>query len=45
LTSIAAALNGDGFRRPDGTRWHRASVARVITDSVYPHLWKDTAAD
>jgi diguanylate cyclase (GGDEF)-like protein/PAS domain S-box-containing protein len=38
-TTIAAALNTDGFRTPRGLRWHRATVARVISDCAYPHLW------
>jgi diguanylate cyclase (GGDEF)-like protein/PAS domain S-box-containing protein len=39
LTTIAAALNADGFRTPRGLRWHHASVGRVINDCAYPHLW------
>jgi diguanylate cyclase (GGDEF)-like protein/PAS domain S-box-containing protein len=38
LTTIAAALNREGYRRPDGTRWHRASVARAVAQSAYPQL-------
>ncbi len=30
--SIAAALNTRGLRTPDGTWWHRASVARALLD-------------
>jgi diguanylate cyclase (GGDEF)-like protein/PAS domain S-box-containing protein len=36
LTSIAAALNSGGFRTPEGTQWHRATVARVMSDGAYP---------
>jgi hypothetical protein len=36
LTTIAAALNAEGFRTPQGQRWHRATVARVIRDIAYP---------
>ena len=32
--SIAAALNGAGYRTPRGLRWHRVTVARVVTDLV-----------
>jgi diguanylate cyclase (GGDEF)-like protein/PAS domain S-box-containing protein len=38
LTTIATALNGEGYRTPRGLRWHRATVARVISDAAYPHL-------
>jgi hypothetical protein len=38
LTTIAAALNAEGFRTPQGMRWHRATVARVIRDIAYPGL-------
>jgi diguanylate cyclase (GGDEF)-like protein/PAS domain S-box-containing protein len=34
LTTIAAALNKDGFRTPKGQRWHSVSVARTIADMV-----------
>jgi Recombinase len=37
-TSIAAALNADGLRTPDGHRWHRNSVARVIAERQFPEL-------
>jgi diguanylate cyclase (GGDEF)-like protein/PAS domain S-box-containing protein len=37
-TSIAAALNADGLRTPDGHRWHRNSVARVIAVRQFPEL-------
>lgn len=30
--TIASALNQGGFRTPSGTRWHRASVSRVVAD-------------
>ena len=38
LTTIAAGLNAEGFRTPRGARWHRATVARVISDTAYPQL-------
>ncbi|MCU1673313.1 MAG: hypothetical protein JWN77_1426 [Frankiales bacterium] len=38
LATIASALNAAGFRTPQGLRWHRASVARVISDLAYPQL-------
>jgi EAL domain-containing protein (putative c-di-GMP-specific phosphodiesterase class I) len=38
LDTIAAALNREGFRTPNGLRWHRSSVARAITQVVYPTL-------
>jgi hypothetical protein len=38
LATIAAALNAEGYRTPQGVRWHRASVARVISDLAYPQL-------
>ncbi|MFN2523745.1 MAG: EAL domain-containing protein [Mycobacteriales bacterium] len=38
LATIASALNASGFRTPQGMRWHRASVARVISDLAYPQL-------
>ena len=37
-TSVAAALNADGLRTPDGHRWHRNSVARVIAERQFPEL-------
>jgi hypothetical protein len=39
LTTIAAALNAEGYRTPHALRWHRATVARVISDVAYPDLW------
>ena len=30
LFTIAAALNREGYATPEGPRWHRASVARVL---------------
>jgi diguanylate cyclase (GGDEF)-like protein/PAS domain S-box-containing protein len=39
LTTIAAALNTEGYRTPGRLRWHRASVARVISKVAYPDLW------
>src|SRR3954447_26389874 len=38
LSTIAAALNTEGFRTPQGTRWHRASIAKVIRDVAFPGL-------
>ena len=38
LATIAAALNQEGFRAPTGLRWHRTSVARVISDAVQSTL-------
>jgi diguanylate cyclase (GGDEF)-like protein/PAS domain S-box-containing protein len=38
LDTIAAALNREGSRTPNGLRWHRSSVARAITRVVYPTL-------
>jgi diguanylate cyclase (GGDEF)-like protein/PAS domain S-box-containing protein len=40
LSTIAAALNSDGFRTPRGLRWHRATVAQVISDTAFPNLWQ-----
>jgi diguanylate cyclase (GGDEF)-like protein/PAS domain S-box-containing protein len=40
LSTIAAALNAEGFRTPSGMRWHRARVARAISDLAYPNLWQ-----
>jgi diguanylate cyclase (GGDEF)-like protein/PAS domain S-box-containing protein len=39
LATIAAALNAEGYRTPRALRWHRATVARVISDVAYPDLW------
>lgn len=36
LATIAAALNTQGYRTPAGTRWHRVTVARTISDVVRP---------
>jgi len=32
LTTIAAALNAEHFRTPQGQRWHKLSVARALAD-------------
>jgi hypothetical protein len=40
LSTIAAALNAEGYRTPTGMRWHRARVARAISDLAYPNLWQ-----
>jgi diguanylate cyclase (GGDEF)-like protein/PAS domain S-box-containing protein len=37
LSTIAAALNQQGFKTPGGQRWHRTSVARTIADIVHPN--------
>ena len=37
-STIAAALNAEGFRTPTGYRWHTKSVARIITAVAYPAL-------
>jgi diguanylate cyclase (GGDEF)-like protein/PAS domain S-box-containing protein len=36
LSTIAAALNRDGFHTPRGQRWHPVSVAREIAQIVRP---------
>jgi hypothetical protein len=41
LTTIAAALNREGFTSPQGVKWHRAAVARAISQIVYPQLRAD----
>ena len=41
LSTIAAALNTEGFRTPQGLRWHRASIARVIRDVAFPGLLEE----
>jgi len=41
LSTIAAALNSEGFRTPQGLRWHRATVAGVIRDVAFPGLVDD----
>jgi hypothetical protein len=33
-TTIAAALNADGFRTPQGQRWHQRSVSRTLARLV-----------
>ncbi|TAL26098.1 MAG: EAL domain-containing protein, partial [Frankiales bacterium] len=38
LNTIAAALNSEGYRTPHGQRWHRTTVARVITGIAHPDL-------
>jgi hypothetical protein len=40
LSTIAAALNAEGFQTPRGLRWHRSTVARVVSDLAYPNLWQ-----
>jgi diguanylate cyclase (GGDEF)-like protein/PAS domain S-box-containing protein len=39
LTTIAVALNAEGYRTPMGQLWRRATVARVVSDIAYPDLW------
>jgi diguanylate cyclase (GGDEF)-like protein len=34
-TTIAAALNADGFQTPKGLRWHSTTVSRVIRDLAH----------
>src|SRR3954454_8518745 len=41
LATIASALNTEGFRTPQGLRWHRASIARVIRDVAFPGLLEE----
>jgi len=36
LFTIAAALNNEGYRKPDGQRWHKISVAHALRDVAYP---------
>jgi diguanylate cyclase (GGDEF)-like protein/PAS domain S-box-containing protein len=36
LTTIAAALNAQGFRTPAGSRWHPVTVARAISEIAQP---------
>lgn len=38
LSTIAAALNRDGYLTPKGLRWHQASVAQVVSDRARPPL-------
>lgn len=45
LSTIAAALNAEGFRTLRGNRWHRATVAAAISDIAYPGLWRTAAVD
>jgi diguanylate cyclase (GGDEF)-like protein/PAS domain S-box-containing protein len=37
--TIAAALNVEGFRTPDGLRWHRNTVAKALAPTARPTLW------
>jgi diguanylate cyclase (GGDEF)-like protein/PAS domain S-box-containing protein len=41
ISTIAAALNQEGFHAPSGARWHGSSIARVISDHAYPTLSVD----
>jgi diguanylate cyclase (GGDEF)-like protein len=34
IDTIAAALDAEGFRTPTGRRWHRSSVARLISRRI-----------
>jgi diguanylate cyclase (GGDEF)-like protein/PAS domain S-box-containing protein len=36
-TTIAAALNADGYHTPRGLRWHTSSVSRVLRDDKRPY--------
>ncbi len=38
LDAIAAALNDDDLLTPRGTRWRAESVARVVSDEVFPSV-------
>jgi diguanylate cyclase (GGDEF)-like protein/PAS domain S-box-containing protein len=38
-TTIASALNSEGYRTPQGMRWHRKSVDQTVGDAAYPNLW------
>ena len=38
LSTVAAALNREGFSSPQGNRWHKAGVARAISAIAYPQL-------
>ncbi|MCW2585400.1 MAG: hypothetical protein JWN55_916 [Frankiales bacterium] len=38
LDTVAAALNTEGTPTPNGVRWSRQSVARVIADQQYPDV-------
>jgi diguanylate cyclase (GGDEF)-like protein/PAS domain S-box-containing protein len=37
--TIAAALNVEGFRTPEGLRWHRNTVAKVLAPAARPTRW------
>ncbi|MDX6265601.1 MAG: hypothetical protein QOD70_341, partial [Frankiales bacterium] len=41
ISTIAAALNREGFHSSSGARWHGSSIARVISDHAYPALSVD----
>ena len=38
-STIAAALNVEGFRTPDGLRWHRSTVTKALAPATRPTLW------
>jgi EAL domain-containing protein (putative c-di-GMP-specific phosphodiesterase class I) len=38
-STIAAALNVEGFRTPDGLRWHRNTVTKALAPAIRPTLW------
>jgi diguanylate cyclase (GGDEF)-like protein len=40
LSTVAAALNADGYLTPTGLRWHQTSVARAIADTRFPAPFK-----
>ena len=37
--TIASALNAEGFRTPEGQRWHRNTVTKALAPAVRPTLW------
>jgi hypothetical protein len=42
--TIASALNVEGFRTPEGLRWHRNTVAKALAPASHPTLWAATTA-
>jgi EAL domain-containing protein (putative c-di-GMP-specific phosphodiesterase class I) len=45
LSTIAAALNSEGYRTPDGVRWHRTTVARAVAAARFPQLTAEARPD
>jgi len=37
--TIASALNVEGYRTPDGLRWHRNTVTKALAPATNPRLW------